>query len=673
MRRAASLALLICFVGICDARISSATPRLSPVPLYELSINLSPDAHRLEASGTLVLPPSSKPRESITLVLSDVMRNFKVEVLEPAISAGVAKLEQQSRGESIAWTVHPPRPIPKNEAVRLRFSYEGGEQTRFVFYIGAEGSFAGGNSTAWYPQIERDARATGTLGFSVPAGYKVFAPGEESSAPATSTTFKFTIARPSYFSFAAGRYLVQRRHSSNGIQTSAYVLRSRSNTEEFLASCTRVLDALTKEFGPNPYGTFTLVEVPTEQATQARFDGASGEGFIFSNSSFLDRDFNVAYYGHELAHQWWGVAIGRAWWESPRGRLMLDEAMAQYGSLRAVETIEGSRAAERYRRTGYPGYLDFHNADGFFMVEAGGFDHKLSELPDGEVSRILADSKGFLVFDMLAQTAGRENFRRILRGITQRYRFRNLTWDEFLNNIQTSAGKNLRWFYSQWFERTGAPEWKLDWQQEQNVVRGTITQSPPFYRLAVEIVVEGDDHQKLVRTLELRSARTEFTIPISFRARSVAVDPHFLILNRTPEYRALRSAMGAYVRSNIEREQGKFEAAEKLLRDALARETAPDLYGARFTLELGLGQLLLAQNKFHEARHHLEAAIANPSRRATVLPWAYFYLARVAKELKDEPALRRAVDGAISADAIIGGRTGISQQARALLPGNPRL
>ena len=664
-------------IEICTAQSPATSPRFNSVPSYELSVNLSPDAHRLEATGTMLLPPSSESRQSIKLILSDVMRNLRVEIIEPRASAGAARLEQQASGEAITWTVYLARPIPAGEAVRLRFAYDGGEQTRFVFYIGAEGSFAGGNSTAWYPQIERDARATGTLRFSAPAGYTVFTPGAEISEgnapqPRADAKFDFTITRPSYFSFAAARYTIERRRSSNGTPTSAYLLRPRPRIGDFLDGCMRVLDALTQEFGANPYGEFTLVEVPTEQAGRARFDGASGEGFIFSNGNFLDADFNVAYYGHEIAHQWWGVAIGRKWWEGSRGRLMLDEAMAQYGSLRAVETIEGTRAAERYRRTGYPGYIDFHNADGYFMVEAGGFDHKLSDLPDGEVSRIIADSKGFVVFDMLSRTVGRENYRRVLRGIARRYAFDNLSWDEFLRLIETGAGRDLNWFYAQWFERAGAPEWKLEWRQEGNAVRGTITQSLPFYRLAVEVSIEGDDNRNFVRSVELRGEHTEFTLPVNFRVRSAKVDPRFLVLHRTPEYRALRSAMGAYLRSNVEREQRKFDAAEKLLRDALAQEVTPDLYGALFTLELGLGQLLLAQNKFAEAREHLEAAIASPSRRVNVLPWAYFYLARVAKELNDDSTLRRAVDGAITADTSVGGRTGVSRQARALLPSKPK-
>ena len=600
------------------------------------------------------------------------MKELRVEVLEPRASAGEARLEPHANDEAITWTVFPMHPIPAGEAVRLRFVYQGGEQTRFVFYIGAEGSFAGGNNTAWYPQVERDARAVGVLRFSVPAGFSVFSQGEEISgdpAPTARAKFNFRITRPSYFSFAAARYTVERQRAT-GTPTSAYLLRPRPHASALLNNCARVFAALTQEFGQSPYGKFALVEVPTEQAARARFDGASGEGFIFINSSFVDADFNVAYFGHELAHQWWGVAIGRKWWEGSRGRLMLDEAMAQYGSLRAVEMIEGARTAERYRRIGYPGYIDFHNAEGYFMVEAGGLDHKLSDLPDGEVSRILADSKGFLVFDMLSRTVGREVYRRLLHDIVRRYAFSNLSWDQFLRLIENGAHTNLQWFYTQWFERTGTPEWELDWRQEANSLRGVITQSPPFYRVTVDLLIEGDQ-RTLLRPIELRGARTEFVLPVDFRARAVNVDPQFLVLHRTPEYRALRSAMGAYLRSNLEREQGKFDVAEKLLLDALAQETGPDLYGARFTIELGLGQLLVAQNKFAAARKHLEAALATPTRRANVLPWAYYYLATAAKGLNDEALLRRAVADAITAETNAGGRSTVSRQARALLPAAP--
>jgi tetratricopeptide (TPR) repeat protein len=270
---------------------------------------------------------------------------------------------------------------------------------------------------------------------------------------------------------------------------------------------------------------------------------------------------------------------------------------------------------------------------------------------------------------MLSRRIGRAKFRRILQTITKKYAFNNLSFDEFVREIETGAGLDLKWFFKQWFEQTGAPHWQLSWRQDGNILRGTVNQTAPYYKVNVEVKAVGDE-QSFTGTVELSGQKTEFAFPVNFRARSVTVDPNFKVLHWTDEYLRLKSALGAYVRSNIEREQGNFEAAESLLKKALEQETKEDIYGARFLLEMGLGQLYLGQNKFQEAKTHLERAVARSSRRETVLPWAYFYLARAAQGLNDKEAARRAVENAISAEAAVGGRIGAANAARALLTGN---
>jgi hypothetical protein len=644
------------------------TGSLNGVPRYALEVKILPEAHRLEASGTIVLPPASETRQSIQLSLSDVMRDLQVEVLQPKVCAGPAKVSKKDeREKTVNWTIQPANPVPAGEALQLRFSYTGGEEIRFVFYIGTEGSFAGGFNTAWYPKVEGDAKSVGRISYSVPPEYQVIATGKRRSAAEQEAqgNFVFEITQPSMFTFAMARYIIERRTSSRGVSTSAYLLRARSHIGDYLDQCTRVIDVLVQEFGPNPYEDFALVEVPSEQAGKASFSGASFEGFIFSNADFLDKQFNTAYYGHEIAHQWWGVSVGKK--PGLRGRLMLDEAMAQYGSLRAVEIIEGARAAERYRRTGYPGYIVLQNATGYFMVEAAGFDQSLSVLQQGQYSRILADGKGFIVYDMLSRTIGREKFSRILQSIAGQYAARSIGWDEFLQAITKGAGMDLQWFYDQWFERKGAPEWALSWQQTEGTVRGVITQSPPHFRVTVDVLIEGDEYQRSVQSVELRGGRTEFAFPIKFRAGAVTVDPHFFVLHRTPAFRALKSAFGAHIQARVERDKKQYDAAEKILREALAREPDTDLYGARFTLRVAFGQLFLDQKKFAEAKTHLELALTSPSRRAEMLPWAYLYLAQAAKGLNDTATLKYAVDGAISAEAALGGDSGAASEARSLL------
>jgi aminopeptidase N len=670
MKRMMSAVLLL--LGLATiaygAQNQGSAASLQGVPRYALDVKVLPEARRMEVRGTLVLPPAGEVRQTIQLSLSDVMRDVQVEILQPQECAGPARLSKKAEIEkTVAWTVQPAKPIPAGEALHLRFSYAGGEEIRFVFHIGAEGSFAGGFNTAWYPQVDGNKKSLGGITFTVPPEYQVIATGKRRSASEQEAqgNFAFDVTQPSMFSFAIAKYLVERRLSHKGVATSAYLLRARPRIGDYLDKCTKVIDALVQEFGPNPYDDFALVEVPTEQAGKASFAGASFEGFIFSNADFLDKDFNTAYYGHEIAHQWWGVSIGRK--SGLRGRLMLDEAMAQYGSLRAVEMLEGPRAAETYRRTGYPGYIALQNATGYFMVEAGGFDQPLSVLQQGLYSRILADGKGFIVYDMLSRTIGRGKFSRILQSITKQYAARDLGWDEFLQTVSKGAGVDLQWFYAQWFEGKGAPEWELNWRQTETAVRGVITQAAPYFRANVEVLIEGDDYQTTMQSVELRGARTEFAFPVKFRARAVTIDPHFLVLHRTPAIRALKSAFGAHIKARGEREKKQYEAAEKILLEALAKELEPDLYGARFTLRVALGQLFLDQKKFAEAKTYLESALSSPSRRAEMLPWAYLYLAQAAKGLNDLATLQYAVEGAISAESALGGETGAALEARSLL------
>jgi hypothetical protein len=86
---------------------------------------------------------------------------------------------------------------------------------------------------------------------------------------------------------------------------------------------------------------------------------------------------------------------------------MLSEGMAQFGSLRTVEILEGEAAAERHRRTGYPAYLPEQCALGYFTLLGKGLDHPLFNLPlEGSEARLLADSKGFIVWEMLFAYGG---------------------------------------------------------------------------------------------------------------------------------------------------------------------------------------------------------------------------------------------------------------------------
>jgi hypothetical protein len=512
---------------------------------YDLSLRVLPDAHRLEVSGSLRLPSNARRPTEIQLSLSELMGDFKVEVVRPVASAGKATLEKVKveNGEA-TWAVHPPRPFRGGEAVELRFSCAGGGQISSIFYIGPEACFASAYGTNWYPLVVGgNNRGTGSLRIAVPAGEKAISEGRRLSSPAEEAEgiFLFENNHPTYFSFASGKYTVVRR--GGRIPVSAYLLRTRPNMEQYLEGVPKILDVLAGEFGPYPYEEFTLVEVPRELARQASFNAATVQGLAFINSNAFNLpatefDGILEWYGHEFSHMWWPntVAIRR-----PGGRY-IEEALAEYGGLRVVEALAGPAAAEQYRRTGYrPDPI--YSALEYFKLAGAGFDYQLADLPAGTEAHNIAYNKGFLVWDMLAREVGRENFRRALRGITARHAFRELTLNEFWRAIEAGAGgRDLGWFYEQWFERKGAPEWQLTWKQEGDRVSGAITQAAPFYRATLEVGIQGDAGQYSTHSVKVSGARTEFSLPVRFRAQSVALDPHYLVLRWTPEYRKAAEA-----------------------------------------------------------------------------------------------------------------------------------
>ncbi len=554
LREVASILVCLLSFGFCACAAKPTDVLSSPqsAPEYRLAIRLLPDARRLEGSGTVQLPAANVARNSIDLSLSELMSDLRVVVVSPAVSAGEARLDKTLRPYSrsgwgtTTWRINPPQPFPPNEPILLRFSYAGGgEDTSFIFYLGPEASFAGGIATAWYPEVEettydsdgrlRGQRGTGRLDFLVPAGYTVYAPGIMRSSPKEMSegTFRFEINDLTFFSFGAAKYTVQRW--SGTIPTSLYLLRPRENGSEFLPGAARVLGALTQEFGPYPHSEFAIIEVPAKEADRAGFDGASVDGFIFVNSDFVDKGFNTAFFGHEISHQWWGSLITS---KALEGRWMLSEGMAQFGSLRAVEILEGEEAAERYRRTGYPGYIPDQCALGYFKLFGKGLDHPLFNLPmEGSQARLLADSKGFIVWDMLSREVGRAEFSRILRDFVREHAYQRVGWDEFLNAVEAGSGKDLKWFYAQWLEHTGVPDYRLAWRQEGNSLRGTVSQPAPYFRATLEVEIQGPQ-SSIVKVIEIAGANASFNWSVPFRANTVTLDPHYRVLRRTPEFRA---------------------------------------------------------------------------------------------------------------------------------------
>jgi hypothetical protein len=149
--------------------------------------------------------------------------------------------------------------------------------------------------------------------------------------------------------------------------------------------------------------------------------------------------------GHEVLHNWWGNGVypdhaSGNWSEG------LTTLMADY-LYRAQE----SEAAAREMRLGW--LRDFasvpsvsHRPLSTFRSRAHGADAAVGY------------GKAAMVFVMLRDLIGEDAFARGIRSFWNRHRFTVASWDDLRRAFEESSGRPLRTFFTQWLERSGAPQ-----------------------------------------------------------------------------------------------------------------------------------------------------------------------------------------------------------------------
>ena len=112
-----------------------------------------------------------------------------------------------------------------------------------------------------------------------------------------------------------------------------------------------------------------------------------------------------------------------------------------------------------------------------------------------------------------------------------------------LGRIWTAPGaqgahRDLSWFYSQWFDRSGAPEWHVETVDSAGIRHWAIRQLATPYQLTVRVDMTSERCTRRVVRMVLRGAYTLLPpSPVRCGADSIVVDPTYEILHWTPKLR----------------------------------------------------------------------------------------------------------------------------------------
>ena len=554
-----------------------------------------------------------------------------------------------------------PAACPPEVPLVLSVNYEcGSEENRRWLTLTSDFSFSSSYASAWLPTFGY-RRGTGTFRYSVPKEMVVAATGRRTSLDphGESLVHTFVTDGPSVFDFVAAPFTVQRREGR--VPVSVYHLQPLVHAEEILARTARIIGILEEEFGTYPFDELAVVEAPMGPAVYAGIEGGAYPGYFLVRSDLLHADSLEDWVvGHELTHFWFPHVVGHK--QEAIAPAMLDEALAHYGALRVVEALGGPATAERFRREGGRDAI---------RLTAAGFDHSLAGVSTTErwdrVAYNFSNTKGHLVYDMLARTIGRERFQSALQRVIKEQAGQEIGWSDFWNSIREDAGQPLEWFYAQWLDSASLPTLSLEWSQADRRLTCVVAQSAPAIRLDVPLQVEFSDGTALMYAAKISQERADLEIHTEKTVHSVHLDPHYTILHATPEQWAEAEAGRFVTRGKLLWEDDDVDQALKVFMQGLEQLPEVDVWGIEFLTRLHIGWIHQEQGRLDEAMTEYETALASAIRPVDYLARLYLNFAVIARERGDHERVLWATRNVFTSERLLGEETEMSREAREVL------
>lgn len=193
-----------------------------------------------------------------------------------------------------------------------------------------------------------------------------------------------------------------------------------------------------------------------------------------SSNMISGKNFFEDTYVHELAHQWWGNAVGPKSWKD----IWLNEGFATYSEALYYEAISGKKALQSTMMSKY----------------SSNFSGSLSEPGPFLFTRIMYD-KGAWVLHMLRWEVGDSAFFNILETYYETFKYSNASTNDFKNVCEEVSGKNLDKFFEQWIYSKGQIE--LEYKTES-------IKSENNYLVKIALQQVQEDYEEFYFPLEVK-------------------------------------------------------------------------------------------------------------------------------------------------------------------------
>lgn len=239
-----------------------------------------------------------------------------------------------------------------------------------------------------------------------------------------------------------------------------------------------------------------------------------GDFILRTPGQWVDQD-QEDIIAHELFHQWFGNLVTCESWS----HLPMNESFADYSEYLWREASQGKEDAEWIALKAWTQYLEESKEKQVPLVR---FNYAN---PD-DMFDSHSYAKGGRILHLLRQEIGYDAFVISLNRFLTRFAFQSVEVDDFRRTVEEVTGRDMRWFFDQWFFRPGHPILQVDNQvvlgKKSWLVRQLNTQGT--YRLPLEWAWwDGAAWQMQQVSMEQDS------VVLEAPADWIVVDPHHIL------------------------------------------------------------------------------------------------------------------------------------------------
>jgi hypothetical protein len=503
---------------------------------YQIDAELTPHTHKISAKAKVKFT-ALDDLSVATFELNNALRLTKVA------DANGKTLSAERVTQDSSVRIPLTAGLSKDSSTTMTFEYEGildsadespvpglklasiGDDTSYLLY-----------ASRWFPVSGYGLnRFTSTINITIPAHMLAIGSGNVSVANAPPSkknpgaleqkTYTFVSDRPSFPGTIIAGIFQETKSDDAGVDLHVFFKPLHQKlTPEYTSAALKEFTYYVSTFAPLPSPTLRVVELPDDTVPTA---WAPQIAAIAGRT--VTEKTNYRLLANTIAHQWWGCSVSPTtkddWW--------ITDGFSRYSEAMYVEQAAGVMGMEEAVKDMSVGALAY---DTMPLSSANKLDVFSPEF------QTLVTDKGAMILHMLRWVVGDVNYYKIMRTFATQYAGKSASIDQFRAISEQAYGQQLVWFFTQWLDSTGAPEFKTKYtvyrlgNNKGFRVVGEVGQDLDLFRMPVDLKIDTDGKTEEKR-IDVVGTNSPFSIETFGKPRRIVVDPDDKVLKNSSEVR----------------------------------------------------------------------------------------------------------------------------------------